>query len=305
MVVDLSVDGRRQLMIGLGAIGPKTHVVSGEYDWDLVKKAVYDLAVDSSLYKRINSVIPTQCGDGRTTKVIGPSAIGGTFSLVIGDRLGPNKIDEEDYSAKDHAVKLYQFLQSKGLIIGGHIDDNAHSPACGCGGEDRLADIVSLIVNSPDGIRTFIENLTDTASGERIGIKVPDEVHQSILAKARSIDKLKQTSHPYITNGADLRDAMAKVAGGESLDTLHGSHKEIAAVLDFRLGYALDRDAFSNRYDGLVQTFYVNIACLKKSAEILYEDLKDRELAFFSSVYYNIAATAVLSDDSLEIVTLI
>jgi hypothetical protein len=96
---------------------------------------------------------------------------------------------------------------------------------------------------------------------------------------------------------------MIKAVGTDAIETLHGLHREVALVLDFRDNIGLNRAKLSEAYDNKLQAFYVNIAGLKKSADLLYETTEQKELAFTASLYYNLAAAAVLSDPSLGIIT--
>ena len=299
MADELEINNQR-LTIGRGTIGPGPHIKNDEYGWDLFNRAVTDLTNDDSLYFKVESIIPLQCGDGRSEKLLGPSAIGGTFSLVMGDSLGPKKYLGKIDNAKSHSKKIYEFLIKQGFSIGGHDDDHASFFACGCGGEDKLNDIIGFISSNGDDLKDFIESLIITTNGKSMDIEVPDDIHQRIVLNASEL-----SAKQYVTNGSDLRQSMIEIGGVNSIDTLHGEHKEIAAVLDFRPYFSLDRAKFSHRYNDIVQSFYVNVACLKQSSETIYVKPSDQQLAFLAMVYYNVAATAILANDSLGIITLI
>ena len=87
------------------------------------------------------------------------------------------------------------------------------------------------------------------------------------------------------------------------IETLQGAHKEVVVLLDFRNDIALDRLELAERYEDKVQAFYVNVPSLKFATEKLYSDKQNADLAFVSSLYYNVAATAVLAGPSLRVLT--
>ncbi len=302
------------LTIGIGSIGPKKHLASKDYGQGLVDSLVEDLAQDSDLYKKISLSVPTQCGDGRTSKISGNSAIGGTFSLVIADALGSQRFYGQDLSAAQHAEIVYRFFKDQGFVIGGHDDDHSVAPNSGCGGTDRLDSIdpltpgiIQFISSNGDAIRGLLYKLVDAHSGKNLGLEniISSTIHEQIVSNARQLHERILTNKPYATNGNDLKSAMLNVGGKNSIDTLKGQHLEVAAVLDFRKDFALDRASLSKKYKNLMQSFYVNVASLKYGAGKLHPDNSaSANLTFIAAVYYNLAATAVLADDSLRLICL-
>lgn len=303
---------RQTLSIGRGTIEPAPHIDRGEYDWDLVDQLEYDLLTDDSLYDKTEMNIPVQCADGRTRWMIGASAIGGTFSTVAADGLGPRKYYDPEASAKQHALSIYSIFRSKGFSVGGHDDDHATGVNCGCGGEDKfgsedasLLSILGLLGEHGDEIRQSIVNLADSRSGQNLGITVTNAEHVCIVNNARELLARSTMANKYVTNGRALRDAMVEAQDETIIETLHGEHKEVIAELDLRNnGLVLNRAKLAKRYDDKVQVFYINVSSLLEAANQLYDNEGDALFAFKSGLYYNVAASAVLAGPSLRLLTL-
>lgn len=303
----------QSLSIGVGSIEPASHIAQGEYDWSLIEQLQSDILDNSTeLFKDADIKMPLQCADGRTLKAIGGSAIGGSFTAVMADCLGDRRFYVPGNTAYEHAFKVYRYIISQNLKIGGHDDDHALSPNCGCGGEDKLdsqhaedMSILKFVSEHGAGIRQTLENLLDSNSGKSLGIKVEDSLHALIVDQARELHSLSGTDKPYVSSGIDLRKAMVEVGGPESIDHLSGEHREVMAIIDFRKGSILDRAALSERYGGVIQAFYINVESIKFAAEVLSTNNPQvAELNFMAGLYYNIAASAVLAGPSLSLLTL-
>ena len=300
----------QRFSIGRGSIGPNSHIAAGEYSVDTLNEFTKELALSDQFYDQIYLQIPVHCADGRTRLLKGASAIGGSFSSVAADALGPQRYYLDGMTAKDHALGVYDYFTARGISIGGHDDEHASGFSCGCGGEDKFGpvDPNSLCVLSylrdyaPD-IKQVLEGLVDSQTGRDLGLNINEDHEQIIIGRASGLCELNRTKRPYATGGKDLRQAMIKAVGTDAIETLHGLHREVALVLDFRDNIGLNRAKLSEAYDNKLQAFYVNIAGLKKSADLLYETTEQKELAFTASLYYNLAAAAVLSDPSLGIIT--
>lgn len=297
------------LDIGCGSIGPDGPIARGEYDEELVKQAEFAAITDSTLYDKAELNIPIQCADGRTTWVTGGSAIGGSFTPVIADALTLRRYLQPQMSAKDHAGSVYSRFLELGLSVGGHCDDIARAPNSGCGGMDRLGSddpdtlsILGFVSRDSAKIRNFLENLYDSLSGASLNIKIDDRTHDLITDNAQDLEWRSRGSHPYATNGLELCAALKQNKG--QIETLHGPHREVLAVVDLRDGLALNRALFSARFGGLIQAFYINVVSITKAAELLYSTDEERDLAFAGALYYNVAATAVLAGPSLRVAAL-
>ncbi len=303
---------RQQFIIGKGAIEPKRHIIDGEYTWETVDQFESDVLNDPTLFKQTACSVPILCADGRTTRTNGASAIGGSFSMVMADSLGPRRFYDEEISAKDHALNLYENLKINGFPVGGHDDDHSAFPSCGCGGEDKLdfhdtrqLSILGYLCNNSEDIKKTLESLVDSKTGESLGINIYDDEHEVIVNNALTIHQRTKSNSPYVTNGNDLRAAMIETVGDRSVETLAGEHKEVLALLDLREGgFVLDRNELSNRYNQLMQAFYINVASLNIGASVIYDKAVDISLAYKAALYYNVAATAVLAGPSLRILTL-
>lgn len=303
---------RQQLIIGKGGIEPKRHIIDGEYTWDSVDQFESEVLTDPTLFKQAPCSVPILCADGRTKRVNGASAIGGSFSMVMGDSLGPRLYYDEEITAKEHALNLYENLKMNGYPVGGHDDDHSLFPSCGCGGEDKLdfydnnqLSILGYLSNNSEDIKRTLESLVDSKTGESLGINIYDDEHEVIVNNALTLHQRTRTNYPYATNGSDLRSALIEAAGDRSVETLAGEHKEVLALLDLRQGgFVLDRNELSDRFNQLMQAFYINVASLNVGASVIYDKAVDVSLAYKAALYYNIAATAVLAGPSLRIITL-
>ncbi len=280
---------RQNLTIGKGSIDPAVKVANGEFLWGLVDSLENDLIYDHWLYEHLDFDIPIQCADGRTNWIIGGSAIGGTTSVVIADALGGRKYYNDEINAKEHAKLVFDFLISKGFTIGGHIDDQAKNPNCGCGGEDRLCStdsgvvsILGFLSDNGDHVRHFLEGLRNSISGKNLGIKISDEQHSLIINNAKELKKRSSRNSAYSTGGVDFSEAMEDK--NAKIETLHGQHAEVALVIDLRQGIALNRAEIMSRYGNHLQAFYLNIASLQFAADQMHEDEQDKDLAFKSSL---------------------
>ncbi|MCL4357716.1 hypothetical protein M1512_02375 [Patescibacteria group bacterium] len=303
----------QSLTIGVGSIEPAPHIAKAEYDWTLIEQLHSDI-LDSPdvLFKPAEINMPVQCADGRTLKAIGGSAIGGSFTAVMADCLGDRRFYIPGDNSYEHALKVYGYIVEQDFMIGGHDDDHAISPDCGCGGEDKLdslsdesMSILRFVSENGASIKQTLENLLDDSTGANLGIKVDSSLHATIVDQARELHALSGTDKPYVSSGRDLRRAMIEVGGPDSVDHLSGEHKEVMAIIDCRTDSILDRAALAERYAGLVQAFYINVASIKFAAEVLSAgNLQAAELNFMAGLYYNIAASAVLAGPSLRLLTL-
>jgi len=310
MNVELVKTNRQQLSIGRGHIEPLAHIERGDYDWQTLFNMESDLLNDPSLYVDVESNIPIQCADGRTLRVEGASAIGGSFSAVMADSLGPRKFLNDHLSAAGHSRLVYSDLISKGFNIGGHDDDRSQFPSCGCAGEDRLdftttdLSILGYLSDNAEEIKQTLSSLRDSESGESLGINIDSKLHEKVVANARDLHHRTGSANPYVTNGNELKEAIISLGGEASLEKLHGEHKEASMVLDFRQdGYALDRGKLSERYDNKLQAFYINVPSLKFLANVLYDQRSEIDLAYVGALYYNMAAKAVLAGPTLGVIT--
>ncbi len=301
----------QKLDIGIGNIGPAKHIANGEYDWRLVDQLTHDLLNDQSLYERGENRLPRLCADGRTRRTDGGSAIGGSFSAVIADSLGPRLYYANDITAKQHALTIYAKFRAGNLLIGGHDDDHADAANSGCGGEDRLDSkdpgaitTLQFLSQYGDSVRRTLQSLCDTKTGTNLGVKVDDSQHDIIVSHSRELHARTTQSTAYVTCGADLRDALVEAQDDSAVERLHGLHTEAVLAIDFRNGMRLNRGKVAARYGDKLNAFYVNVDCLNNMAKFLYDDAEQTDLSFVSALYFNIATTAVLADKSLRVITL-
>jgi cadmium carbonic anhydrase-like protein len=289
------------LTIGEGTIDPVTRSQAGIINDTTLAELVERLKT-AEFYAVIDpAAIPTKCVDGRSRadgrQELGANAAAGTFSVVMADALTTNSYRSAGQTAYEHAKRLYNHLVSLGKLIGGHDDDRAQVPNCGCGAEDKLdtvaADqpsILGYLVRRGDDIRNVVVSL---------GVTVDDNTHQKLLLQA---DNLHQTH--YAVTGADLRQAFLDTpgAGAASIETLTGTHNEVAVVINRQVGTTLNRQKLKAAFGDAYQVFNLDLAALRAACELLALSAGEAQEKFVAALYYNVATAAVLAGPGLRVV---
>ena len=293
-----NVQERPRLTIAEGKIDPDTRVRDGEITEAEINEFVEALESDE-FYDEIASLIPTKCVDGRPrldgAVTLGANAAGGTFSVVMGDALTTNRYRLVGEKAPQHATHVYEELQKAGHEIGVHDDDHAEGDHCGCGAEDKLDDmnaeqpsILRYMARRGDDIRTALADL---------GVEIDDETHALLKANAATL-----VEESYATTGAELKKVATDTAGDDCVETLTGSHKEAALVVQTQEGRTLNRVKLQERFGDKLQAFALDVPALRKAAEITALSPREVEQKFAAMLYYNVATAAVLAGPSLRIV---
>jgi hypothetical protein len=287
---------QQQLLLGIGegAIDPDTRIARGDISRDTVDD-VCEALKSEELYDHIAANdIPRMCVDGRHSQD-GPCAAGGTFSLVIADALANNRYRQSGETAAEHATRYYQELTAVGQKIGGHDDDHQHGPFCGCGAQDKLdardddqPSILRYIAEKGDNVRSVLATL---------GVQVPDKLHTNITNRALDLRK-----EHYASSGKELRDVTQRIGGLDSIETVHGGHNEVVAVINMRAGTTLNRTKLRESYGDSMQVFNLDVVNLQKGTEYLALSTKEAAEQFIAALYFNVAALAVLAGPSLRIV---
>jgi hypothetical protein len=288
------------LSIAEGSIDPLQRVQTGAINAQTINDLCSWLRTPEPYVVISGAVVPTACVDGRSRKdgttVLGFNAAGGTFSLVMADALSHNDFRPQTEHAHEHARSIYRQLLAIGYPIGGHDDDDAQYPACGCGAEDRLdsidptrPSILRFIIRRGAEIRTMLEGL---------GLLIDDSLHETILA--HSADLIKEG---YFKTGDALRQAIIELAGEEAMVTLHGAHKEVALVLNSDITTSLNRQVICDRFGPKYQVFNLDIAALERAVTVIALSAQEAHEKFIAAVYYNLATAAVLAGPSMRIIS--
>jgi hypothetical protein len=284
------------LTIGEGTIGPAGRVARGEISEQRVDQLEADVRTDR-FYRQLPEgvFIPDECVDGRLGGNLGPNAAGGTFTVVMGFALTGEQLRENGETAPKHAARVYRYLLDRGHRIGGHDDEQAHGPNCGCGAQDKLDNqdpsqpsILGYIERRSDDVRSAIESL---------GVEVSDNLHAKISSQATALRQ-----EMYATTGADLRQAYVETAGDQSVSTLKGMHNEVLVVINTQEDTTLDRNAMAAEYHDEYEVFNVDAWAIKKSFDSMALSAEEANENYIAALYYNVATAAVLADSSLRVV---
>ncbi|MDB5184408.1 MAG: hypothetical protein JWN38_216 [Candidatus Saccharibacteria bacterium] len=292
-----------RLEIGIGGIDPDARLVNGEITQDGLDRFTAALQTPEFYDRIAHWQVPKVCVDGRTLSADGSAAAGGTTSVVMSDALTHDTYRKQGETVVEHAERIFMQLKALGFAIGGHDDDHAHGPNCGCGAQDKLAAIYDFIAKDGDDIRATLQSLSRTADNQSLGIVVPDSTHQLIIGKAES--KLNEN---YVRPGAEIREVMVAVAGEDSIEHLKDAHTEVALIIDTRGPDENDTLAVLNKerllaaFGPAYKAFYVNTTALKASADMLSKSAEEANEKFTGSLYYNTATACVLSKNVRVIV---
>jgi hypothetical protein len=285
--------------IGVGSISPKTRLENNEINRETLVR-FYEQLQTTKFYERVQcEVSPTHCVDGRPRKdgnqKLGYNAAGGSFSIVMADALTHQSYLNGNESAAVHARKIYQALLDCGYLIGGHDDDHPAAPGCGCGAIDRLGandarviSILSFIAQNADDLHDSLVKLVGTISRD---------LNDQIRSQA-----LKLLASNYVVSGQEMRELMADLGGENAVETLAGSHNEVALVINTEQYTTLNRAALALEFGAKYQTFNLDIRSLQQPLFDLSQTTEDAQEKYIGALYYNLATAAVLADNSLQII---
>lgn len=283
-----SMQGFPELGFGIGPIGPRERLRNGGISLEKLHE-VLEALTDGAFFVQTQQIIPTLCVDGRPPATgsvePAPNSAGGTFSLAVGEALARGHADD---NAAEHARTVYAELLAAGYQVGGHDADHASGDGCGCGAEDKLADILAFIAGRGADIRKLVASL-----GEEVG----DSVHTLLTHSARELLRCGYAD----VSGKTLRDAYVGIAGEASVVRLSGPHNEIAAVINTKLE-TIDRAKLRAAFGDNYQTFDIDVAALREAAKARATTDEEAAKIYLAMLYYNVATAAVLSDQSLRIV---
>lgn len=285
------------LTLGEGLIDPARRVAAGEISETEIEQFGQDLNSPEFDAEIDALAIPNVCVDGRGLKV-GPNAAGATFSLVMADALTTQSYRRAGEDAATHAGTILGELKHVGHEVGGHDDENAHGPFCGCGAQDKLDNlhdetapsILEYIDRRGDDIRALLES-------PAIGLTISDEVHATITGRSRELRKER-----YAANGAAIKAATVAVAGEESIESVRGTHNEVALRIRTMAGKTIDRVKLRQKYGDRLQTFELDLPALRQGVEALSLSKAEADDKFIAALYYNVATASTLSGPSLRVI---
>lgn len=232
--------------------------------------------------------LPCACIDGRLGCWSRPNAAGGTLSLAVADDLLTQQYDIDGTTAS-MVANVFRSLHERGHIVGDHTDDHAHGDRSGCGANDTLPKIYAVIQRKADALRSY---------AEAIGLTVDDETHRTIVSGAN-----RRTE---FSTGREVLEKMIENASEDTIDTLHGDHNEVLAVINKRPGTTIDREAIAAEFGPEYEAFNVDVWSFEAAARALYPDADETAIqqTIGALVYYNLATALTLCGPSMRVVVL-
>ena len=277
--------------IAVGSTGP----VPGDATQAEHADALVATLLTSRYYVAADGVLVLRCIDERLRELLrglagsemAPNAAGATMSLTIADILIGGEITGTGTLLERHQ-RMIDHLQTKGLPVGAHLDSHDHTldGGSGCGACDKLSVIFAYMVDRLDDLRS---------TAKLAGIDVDDETHEAIRDELRSL--------PEFARGAAILEATMTLPDGAVLvEKMLGVHDALAAVVNFRFGTTLNRQALADE-KGLT-AFNIDAWAFEPSAKLVYgdKDMQKVRRAVAAMTYYNFATSAVLCNQEMRIV---
>lgn len=234
-------------------------------------------------------LVPCDCIDGRcgTDTHLRPKSAGGTLSLAVADDLLYRDY-EDDGTTAGMVANVFRRLQDRGYVVGDHTDDNADGDASGCGANDKLPLIYDIITRKADKIRSLASIFS---------IDVDDDTHSAIVSGA--------TRRTNFSSGRAVLDTMLMYGKEDNIDTLHGGHEEVVAIINKRNGTTLDRNAVLAQFGAEYEAFNIDAWSFEAGARALYPDADAAiiQRTVGALIYYNLATALVLCGPNMRIVT--
>lgn len=236
---------------------------------------------------KIDGTIPVDCVDGRLGGLLRPNAAGGTETIFVADDLTTKRLAAADGTTLGGYKNTLYLLKEEDREIGGHTDDHAHGEVSGCGANDKLPLIYDFIGRHGDDLRGLTESL---------GIAVNDKTHERITTNA--------TERTKFSKGSELLGTLKTEGDENSVSTLRGSHNEVIAVINKRVGTTLDRGALEAEFGSDYQAFNVDAWSFEEAARVTSLSQEEIDQKVVAMAYYNLATAHVLGGSKLRVVVL-
>lgn len=268
----------KEFILAEGSVGPNLEQLE-------FADVVAERLATGEFHVPATGTIPRRCVDERPGgEGFDPNAAGGTETLYVADDL-TDQFWTKGASTSEGFRTILTMLADEGKPVGGHTDGHAHGEASGCGANDKLALIYSLIARRGDELRALAKGL---------GVTVDDDTHELIVRRAGE--------RTDFSSGAQLLDSLKEIGGEESVEHLIGEHEGVVAVVNLRPNTTLDREALSAAIPG-AQAFNIDAWSFKDAAReaIPSPDVSADQKAA-AMVYYNLATGGVLFGKDMRIV---
>ena len=269
--------------------------------------------IDTSLLEQVEAVIQSDailvpvdhdgmgafvaddgCGDGRPVGLVfegelqrryslhRPKVFGGGATMMAAILIGTGQAQSQPLSAL--FVQAMAAMAQKGLTYGGHTDDGAQAPACGCGAIDKAPQIIAAA-------HEYQANIKDVVAVLGISVAEIEEVFAQFAAYGQSLSADDEYS------GKAVIDAM--LANNKVVKQLIGDHKEAFIVLNTVKGATVNQGVARDVTDGAVQVFGVDVWRLQQIADMLPEPQQHQ--ALLAELVYTLATAAVLTRGDLPV----
>lgn len=237
-------------------------------------------------YVPVTSAVPSKCIDGRTgAHGVAPNAAGGSETIMVADDLTRQRFASADGSTLGAYRATLAALRGQDLPIGGHTDDAATGARSGCGANDRLAEIYAFIAQNGEMLQRLAASL---------GVPVSDTTREKIVTRA--------TARTTFSDGADLLAVLHETGGNDAADPLHGTHREVVAVINTVRGTSLDRDALEAEFGPQYEAFNVDVWSFGDAAEAIAESEAEISELVAAMTIYNLATAHVLCGPRMRVI---
>lgn len=239
------------------------------------------------------------CMDGRpgSTAEAVPNGAGGGLLYLVTDRLVRGNSD----AINEANTRVLGRIGQIPATVHVHRDHHAHGEDAGCAAADKVGAIFTIVAQHGEQLRSLATELG-------FGSDSSDETHQQIIRHATDESKLVMASGNKLVAMVDAQLAKSAEPTGAHTDMLHGSHHEVAVVMNQRTGTTLDRQALAQEFDRAHehrQAFNIDTWAFVPSAEALYPgDPTVQQQATTAMLYYNLAAIMALCGPRMTVTVL-
>lgn len=250
------------------------------------------------------------CGDGRpvatrhgaiSSKVNGEiqtfshslhraKVFGGGATMGAAMRMGT-----EDTTASLEAIfaAAVAQLRAANMDFGGHTDEAATPPSCGCGAIDKAPLIIAAASTYRDQITAVIMQLLGS-SDDPAAVQPYAAQLDAIFTRFADVQQ-----HLGEYQGVDTMRQIADA--GKVVKELAGVHAEVCIVLNMVPNYTVNQAFFREQTGDKAQAFAVDVWRLRQLAQALYPDEQTQQLALLSEFVYTLATAAVLTKGDLPV----
>lgn len=247
-------------------------------------------------YKPVDQGAAVHCIDGRSAKILdkssnlGPQVASGGPGFASAWHCAtakPGDNVQDDFLAFSSAHKN----SGDQFKLGGHTDDHASPPFCGCGAIDKMPEILDRMTD--EASRAALEKNVQAILGKLYS----PTIFQECLAALTSIDSDNYFKSRGYRRG--LLQIVRKISGQKAVETMIGAHREAAVVINTAKNSTLDKEVLvAGTKD---QTFNYDVWYTLQLANKLFKN-KNAQLRFITAnVAYNVATAMVLTNGSLQV----